>query len=95
MKPYKLGLIAPGLREAQEGIAMDVPKPILCAECSIVPGNRFERDGTPWSRCPESGQEARVSDIQCEAIEQHIDRVIRTERSAKTNASYRWILSHG
>jgi hypothetical protein len=67
---------------------MDTPKSILCAECGVGPDRPFDRDGTRWTRCPVCGQESRVSDIQCEAIEQHINRAIAND----PRRSYKWIL---
>lgn len=77
---------------------MDAPKTILCAKCGIGPERPFDRDGTQWTRCPICGQESRVSDIQCEAIEQHIDRASRGEqselRASVPSRSYRWVLHY-
>jgi hypothetical protein len=68
---------------------------IICAECGVGPERPFERDGAMWARCPNCGQEARIADIQCEAIEQHIHISRRARGSmiaarSEPRRDYRW-----
>ena len=63
---------------------------ILCAKCGGRPDRPFECNGTQWTRCSVCEQKSRVSDIQCEVIEQHINRLV--ERRNAPRRSYKWIL---
>lgn len=76
---------------------MEGRRPILCAQCGVGPGRPFEREGAMWARCPLCGQEALVSDIQREAVEQHLYVSRRangtvTARLNEPRSDYRWTL---
>lgn len=92
---YEEGAIRAG-RSRSEKLPKEAPPwtragSILCAKCGVGPDRPFDRKGTPWTRCPVCKQKSRVSDIQCEVIEQHINRLI--ERRNAPRRSYKWILA--
>lgn len=63
---------------------------ILCTQCGVGPDKPFDRDGTRWIRCPVCGQKSRVSNVQCDMIEQHINRAMN--RPSDPPRSHKWIV---
>jgi hypothetical protein len=91
-----------GINAFHGGVAMDNGGPILCGKCHVTPERGLERDGEVWAACPVCGQEDRLVEIEREAIEYKIGKLVGKVPTFKSSSvtvkgppqrEYRWVTS--
>ncbi len=88
-KPARLSHLQELLGLPSVETAVQTPKSIFCAECGVG-ADTYDRDGIRWIRCPVCRQRSRVSEIQCDAIQQHISRALNLQDEPR--CWHNWIL---